>query len=350
MAVRVVAVARDAELWERRAGWPATVEVLARRRGHGYDPAVVDVAGRRRAGLAGRARRRSVRRGARRRAGTGGDDRPGRVSTTALARGGRLHRPQVAVVARSLARRGPSGGGGRGRGRAARRPTQSRSAGRRWCTTSGSVGVPNGIWDRPRSAQRRPVGTGPAAPLPERAGPAALRVCWPRSPTLAARHHERADGSGYHRGTSAATSSTGRAAPRRRRRLPRHDRGPPAPARADRRPTPPRSSAARSTPGASDGSRSTPCWPPPVSHALPRRGHEPGRAHRPRGRGAAPDRPRPRSTSRSPPTLGISAKTVGHHVEHIYAKAGVTTRAGATLFAMEHGLLLALSPSRAVMG
>ena len=36
--------------------------------------------------------------------------------------------------------------------------------------------------------------------------------------------------------------------------------------------------------------------------------------------------------------LGISPKTVGRHVEHIYAKAGVTTRAGATLFAMEHGL------------
>ena len=38
-------------------------------------------------------------------------------------------------------------------------------------------------------------------------------------------------------------------------------------------------------------------------------------------------------------TLGISAKTVGHHIEHIYAKAGVATRAWATLFAMEHGLL-----------
>ena len=37
--------------------------------------------------------------------------------------------------------------------------------------------------------------------------------------------------------------------------------------------------------------------------------------------------------------LGISPKTVGRHVEHIYAKAGVRTRAGATLFAMEHGLL-----------
>ena len=37
--------------------------------------------------------------------------------------------------------------------------------------------------------------------------------------------------------------------------------------------------------------------------------------------------------------LGIAPKTVGRHVEHIYAKAGVSTRAGATLFAMEHGLL-----------
>jgi DNA-binding CsgD family transcriptional regulator len=37
--------------------------------------------------------------------------------------------------------------------------------------------------------------------------------------------------------------------------------------------------------------------------------------------------------------LGISVKTVGHHIEHIYAKAGVSTRAGATLFAMEYGLL-----------
>ena len=37
--------------------------------------------------------------------------------------------------------------------------------------------------------------------------------------------------------------------------------------------------------------------------------------------------------------LWISAKTVGHHVEHIYAKIGVTTRPAAALFAMEHDLL-----------
>jgi DNA-binding NarL/FixJ family response regulator len=37
--------------------------------------------------------------------------------------------------------------------------------------------------------------------------------------------------------------------------------------------------------------------------------------------------------------LVISPKTVGNHVEHIYTKIGVTSRAGAGLFAMQHGLL-----------
>jgi len=38
-------------------------------------------------------------------------------------------------------------------------------------------------------------------------------------------------------------------------------------------------------------------------------------------------------------TLTISAKTVSSHVEHIYTKLGVTSRAAATLFAIEHGLV-----------
>jgi DNA-binding NarL/FixJ family response regulator len=37
--------------------------------------------------------------------------------------------------------------------------------------------------------------------------------------------------------------------------------------------------------------------------------------------------------------LFISPKTVGRHVENIYAKIGVSTRAGATLWAMEHRVL-----------
>ncbi len=38
-------------------------------------------------------------------------------------------------------------------------------------------------------------------------------------------------------------------------------------------------------------------------------------------------------------TLSISPSTVDHHVRHIYDKAGVQTRAGATLFAIKHDLL-----------
>ena len=37
--------------------------------------------------------------------------------------------------------------------------------------------------------------------------------------------------------------------------------------------------------------------------------------------------------------LGISAKTVGHHVQHVYKKAGVRSRAAATLWAFENDLV-----------
>jgi DNA-binding CsgD family transcriptional regulator len=37
--------------------------------------------------------------------------------------------------------------------------------------------------------------------------------------------------------------------------------------------------------------------------------------------------------------LGISAKTAGHHVQHIYEKAGVRSRAAATVWAFENDLV-----------
>ena len=40
--------------------------------------------------------------------------------------------------------------------------------------------------------------------------------------------------------------------------------------------------------------------------------------------------------------LRISAKTVGHHVQHIYQKAGVRSRAAATVWAFEHSLVTSL--------
>jgi DNA-binding NarL/FixJ family response regulator len=42
------------------------------------------------------------------------------------------------------------------------------------------------------------------------------------------------------------------------------------------------------------------------------------------------------------PILSISEKTVSHHIQHIYDKIDVSTRAAATLFAMRHDLLSAL--------
>ena len=37
--------------------------------------------------------------------------------------------------------------------------------------------------------------------------------------------------------------------------------------------------------------------------------------------------------------LSITEKTVRNHVEHIYAKIGVSNRTGAGLFALEHGII-----------
>jgi len=42
-------------------------------------------------------------------------------------------------------------------------------------------------------------------------------------------------------------------------------------------------------------------------------------------------------------SLVLAPKTVGHHIERIYEKTGVSTRVGATLFAIEHGLVPALA-------
>jgi HD-GYP domain-containing protein (c-di-GMP phosphodiesterase class II) len=37
--------------------------------------------------------------------------------------------------------------------------------------------------------------------------------------------------------------------------------------------------------------------------------------------------------------LGVSTKTAGNHVQHVFEKVGVTTRAAAAMYAMQHGLV-----------
>jgi HD-GYP domain-containing protein (c-di-GMP phosphodiesterase class II) len=45
------------------------------------------------------------------------------------------------------------------------------------------------------------------------------------------------------------------------------------------------------------------------------------------------------ATKQAARQLGISPKTCDHHIQSVYSKVGVSTRAGATLFALEHGLV-----------
>jgi HD-GYP domain-containing protein (c-di-GMP phosphodiesterase class II) len=47
------------------------------------------------------------------------------------------------------------------------------------------------------------------------------------------------------------------------------------------------------------------------------------------------------TTKQAAHRLGISPKTCDHHIQRLYGKLGVSTRAGATLFALEHGLVRA---------
>lgn len=37
--------------------------------------------------------------------------------------------------------------------------------------------------------------------------------------------------------------------------------------------------------------------------------------------------------------LAISVRTAEHHIQDVYARIGVSSRAAATMYAMEHGLL-----------
>ena len=159
-----------------------------------------------------------------------------------------------------------------------------------------------------------------------------------RSREIAARHHERLDGSGYPRGLTGAVAEPARPAAGRGRRLPRDDRAPAVPAAAGSRPeaaTQLRAEVAgrpagrrrgerraRARPGS--GRRCDASWPGGLTArevevlGLLARGH---------------------SNKEIAARLVVTPKTVSNHIEHIYTKIGVSSRAAATLFATQHGLM-----------
>jgi HD-GYP domain-containing protein (c-di-GMP phosphodiesterase class II) len=165
--------------------------------------------------------------------------------------------------------------------------------------------------------------------------------CLSRSPFLAAlaqvaaAHHERLDRSGYHRGSPGADLSMlarllAAADAFRAMTEPRPHRPALGPERA----------AAALTAEAHAGRLD----PDAVAAVIEAAGQPAPRVERPAG---LTDREaevvamlaRGLQTKQVAHELGISVKTADRHVQHAYGKIGVSTRAAATLFAMEHGLL-----------
>ena len=330
VAIRIVTVARDAELWARRAGWPAAADVLAHRRGHAYDPAVVD----------------AVTAHGEHWLGELGDDPcaqilaaeppPERVLDDLDGALGAM--ADFVDISSPFLRRHSSGvaeltaAAATGAGLPEADVTMLGRAA--LAHDVGRVGVPSGIWDHPgplSTAQWERVRLHPY--LSERV----LRRCDVLAPLagVASHHHERADGSGYHRGAVQLTLGA--------RLLAAADA---YHAMTEERPHRPALAPAEAASQMLGGVAAGHFGRHEVDAVLGAAGQASRRPTGSRPAGLTEREvevlrliARGRANKQVAAALGISRKTVGHHIEHIYGKAGVTTRAGATLFAMEHGLL-----------
>jgi HD-GYP domain-containing protein (c-di-GMP phosphodiesterase class II) len=154
---------------------------------------------------------------------------------------------------------------------------------------------------------------------------------------IAGMHHERRDGSGYHRGASAGE------VPAEARLLASADAYQAMTQERPHRPALDPGQAAEALLAEARAGRLDPECVRAVTEAA---GQRPSKARRLWPAGLS-DREvdvirllsRGMSNRAIADTLVISPRTAEHHVQHVYAKIGVSTRAAAAMFAMEHGLL-----------
>jgi HD-GYP domain-containing protein (c-di-GMP phosphodiesterase class II) len=153
--------------------------------------------------------------------------------------------------------------------------------------------------------------------------------------SIAGCHHERLDGSGYHRGTPAAgleplSRLLAAADTYRTKTEPRPHR---APLTAD---------------GAADHLRAEAkagrLDPDCVASVLEASGHPPRGIERPGGLTGRECQTlgliaRGMATKQIARTLGVTPKTADHYVQRVYAKIGVSTRAAAAVYAMQNGFV-----------
>jgi HD-GYP domain-containing protein (c-di-GMP phosphodiesterase class II) len=204
----------------------------------------------------------------------------------------------------------------------------------------GTTVVPNSIWDKPGPLTRSEFDRVELHPM-------LTEQMLRRSPALAVltevacAHHEKCDGSGYHRRMRAADHDLGACVLAAAEvyvglTSERADRPPfsPEDAAADLRRL---ESAGLLEPRASRAVQVAAGHGEPKSHAGKRQRNPGGLTRREVEvlRLAA----RGLTTSDIAGRLFISPKTADHHIQHIYAKIGVSTRAAAALWAMQHAVV-----------
>jgi HD-GYP domain-containing protein (c-di-GMP phosphodiesterase class II) len=152
---------------------------------------------------------------------------------------------------------------------------------------------------------------------------------------VACAHHERLDRSGYHRGMSAAELTMPA------RLLAAADM---FHTKCEQRPHRAGMSAEQAAQAIAAEAKAGRLDPDAVAAVVESAGQRVPRLDRPNGLTAREGQvlamlARGLQTKQVAKALGISVKTADRHVQNIYAKIGVSSRAAATMFAMEHGLV-----------
>lgn len=331
---RLVAVARDVDLFYRLDGWGAVDELLRRRRARSYDPAVVDTflaTGERWLAEIASAPVWEVALAAEPAPWPWVEDARLDVVLEAFAAFADLktpftrgHSAGVAALAEGAARHAGMA--------EAEAVTLRRAA---LVHDLGRVGIPNGILEKP----------GPLTRLEwerVRLHPYLTERILSQSPglaplaALAGAHHERLDGTGYHRGSPAALL------PRAARILAAADSYQAMRQARPYRPALPAEDAAKALLAEAESGRLD---GDAVRRVLVAAGHRSSR-RQPWPAGLSEREvevlrliARGASYKAVASQLSISPRTAEHHVTHIYEKIGVSSRAAAALFAMEHHLL-----------
>ncbi len=198
----------------------------------------------------------------------------------------------------------------------------------------GRIGVSNAIWEKPGA-----LGFGEWERV--RLHPHFTERAFAQSPALApigilaGSHHERLDGSGYHRGAAGPEL----AFPARLLAAADAYRAMTEP-RPHREPHPSERAAQVLAEEASAGRLD----PDAVAAVLEAAGQRAPRLERPAGLTEREAEvlamvARGLQTKQVARALGISLKTADRHIQNAYRKIGVSSRAAATMFAMEHGLV-----------